>query len=364
MNPTKHFNVLMSVVVALATAYVSSTAHAVAKKSVNARDIDAALDAADALEAEGATDAAERQLRALFPHVSGPLADSLRQRLCELQRRQRKLANLRQCYVSLVPTLSDAQAQAQARYRAAVAAVELGDVHAGRQELTALIDDLPVTDGARRAFVMARTLHREAGGYTQEVDFLLGVASRLAWVSTPGGMKHADANARLLLAESLVEVGRLRLSVLGQPQAAVRVFEQAMPVARGTTWEDDAHIWLARSLRQVGRHGDALTVYERLITCQSEGCNAATSYSNSEFYDDALFELGMMLEEQQKFGRARAAYAELFKRSPDSRLLDDAAYRLAVLQAKEQHSREPMEAFVRDYPWSRHVRAARHAALP
>ena len=297
-------------------------------------DIDAALDAADALESQGATDAAERQLRALFPHVSGAQADALRQRLCELQRRQRKLASLRQCYAALAPSLGDAQSQAQARYRAAVAAVELGDVHVGRQELTALIDDLPVTDGARRAFVMARTLHREAGGYTQEVDFLLGVASRLAWVSTPGGMKHADTNARLLLAESLVEVGRLRLSALGQPQAAVRVFEQAMPVAKGTAWEDDAHIWLARSLRQVGRHGDALSVYEHLIQCEDGTSHVGTSYADSEFYDDALFELGTMLEEQQKFGRARAAYAELFKRSPDSRLLDDAAYRLAVLQAQ------------------------------
>ena len=327
-------------------------------------DIDAALDAADNFEAQGATDAAERQLRALFPHVSGAQADALRQRLCELQRQQRKLASLRQCYAKLASSLGDAQSQSQARYRAAVAAVELGDVHVGRQELTALIDDLPITDGARRAFVMARTLHREAGGYTQEVDFLLGVASRLAWVSTPGGMKHADTNARLLLAESLVEVGRLRMSALGQPQAAVRVFEQAMPVAKGTVWEDDAHIWLARSLRQVGRHGDALSVYERLIRCENGTCTAGTPYVDSEFYDDALFELGTMLEEQQKFGRARAAYAELFKRSPDSRLLDDAAYRLAVLQAKEQHSREPMEAFVRDYPWSRHVRAARHVALP
>jgi tetratricopeptide (TPR) repeat protein len=323
-------------------------------------DLELALRAVDELEAQGAYEAARRQLQGLVRHVSPTLGEDLVMRRCELWHRQAQPAECRACYLSLVGHgLTTVEHIAQARYRAAAAALELGETEAGRQELTLLVDDLPYTESARRAFVLARALHREQAGYMGESEFLMQVASRLAWVAEPGAHRDESLLARELLAEALVEVGRLRLQEGRDAEAAQRILDRAQPIARGTVWEDDALVWLARSLRPLGRSGEALSLYQQLIDSQKTSWFMGVYYS--EYYDDALYEVGQTLEEMRRLPEAERAYAELFRRVPTSRLLDDAAFRLATLTAARRRDAAPLNTFIRDYPASRHVRAARSA---
>lgn len=278
---------------------------------------------------------------------------------CDLWQRQNNLAEARRCYVTLAPHLSDAEHRAAALYRAAALASHVENDHIARDELARLVDALPYTEGARRAFVMARAMYRESEGAAGEADFLMRVASRLAWVSEPGATHGAEPPAHDLLAEALVEVGRIRLADVNDVPGAHRILERAETVARGTVWEDDAQIWLARSLRQMERRDEALKLYHALVDAQKTSWFVG-DYA-SEFYDDALYEIGETLEELMRYDEAQQAYAELFKRAPTSRLLDDAAYRLAALNARRTGTAAPFTAFVRDYPDSRYARGVRNA---
>jgi tetratricopeptide (TPR) repeat protein len=323
-------------------------------------DVEVALRAVDELEAQSAYEAARRQLQGLVRHVPPGLGEDLVMRRCELWHRQNQPAECRRCYLSLVGHgLTSVEHIAQARYRAAAAALDVGETEAGRRELTLLVDDLPYTESARRAFVLARALHRERTGYMGETEFLMQVASRLAWVAEPGANREESALARELLAEALVEVGRLRLQEGKDAEAAQRILERAQPIARATVWEDDAVMWLARSLRALGRRGEALAAYQELVDSQKTSWFLGV-YA-SELYDDALYEVGQTLEEMRRYPEAERAYAELFRRVPTSRLLDDAAFRIASLTAERRRDRSPLSTFIRDYPASRHVRAARSA---
>lgn len=326
-------------------------------------DVDSALRAADDLEARGAFDASRLQLQGLLQHVPPQAAEELRLRVCALWQREGQAEGARKCYLGLVPNLHTQALQAQARYRAAALAAEAGLVDQARQELTQLVDDLPYTDGARRAFVLARTLHRDQGGTAQETDFLLNVASRLAWVAEPGGASaHEGPQARELLCETLVGIGRLRLLEHHEPAGALRILERAQVVAKGTSWEDDVLMWQARTLRELSRYNEALAHYQALVDAQKTSWFMGVYYS--EYYDDALFEIGQTLEQQGRFAEAQVAYLELFKRTPTSRLLDDAAYRLATLAAQGRQDNAPLYDFVHSYPDSRHVRAVRTLVAP
>lgn len=221
--------------------------------------------------------------------------------------------------------------RAMERFAAASEAMEHGQVDDARRELSRLVDDMPYTEGARRAFVLARDVYRGTGGSEAESEFLLQVASRLSWVAEPGAALHAGA-ARMLLAEALVEVGRIRLLDHGRAEGAVRMLARALPVARGTPWEDDALIWMARALREQSRFAEALGYYDELIRTQQAAWFFGVYLS--PYYDDALYEVGQTLECQQRLEDAEAAYDELFKRAPMSGLLESAGARLRMLRER------------------------------
>jgi tetratricopeptide (TPR) repeat protein len=310
-------------------------------------DLEKTLSTAEEFEQRGALDAARRQLRAVIRHTPNQaLAQRCALRVCALWQRQGELSTSRCCYSDLATTLAgeaDAapqrlEVQSHARFCAASLDIELGQVERGRKALVQLLDDLPYTGGARNAFTLARDLHHQLGGPASEAEFLTGVASRLAWVAERGAQSHeapvARWQRRALLAETLVELGRIRFCEAHQPEAALRMLRRALPVARGTLWEDDALLWLARSERHFGQRSEALQHYRELIAAEGDPLGMCRGPHISPLYDTALFEIGQTLEEERRCEEAQAAYAELFVQAPVSRHLDDAAYRIAMIKAR------------------------------
>jgi tetratricopeptide (TPR) repeat protein len=339
-------------------------------------DLEKTLSIAEEFEQHGALEAARRQLRMVIRHThSKALAQQAALRVCALWQRQGELSTSRCCYSDLATVLAGEadtarqglEVQSSARFAAASLAVELGRVELGRQELVQLLDDLPYTGGARKAYTLARDLHQQMGGPASEAEFLTGVASRLAWVAERGAQGHeapaVSWQRRALLAETLVELGRIRFCEAHQPEAALRMLRRALPVARGTLWEDDALLWLARSERHLGQRSEALQHYRELIAAENDPSGMCRGPIMSPLYDTALFEIGQTLEEERCCEEAQAAYAELFVKTPVSRHLDDAAYRIAMITARRTQQPLALRHFIKHSSDPHPVHAA-HLLLP
>ena len=334
-----------------------------AKPKSPVTDMDLALQAGGEFEARGAYEAARTQLQALSQEIPKAAAEELQLRICAVWQRQHELEPARRCYLALASHLDNVEYQATARYRAAALAVDMGLTDIGRDELTQVVDDLPSTDGAQRSLILARALHRDDGGVTREIDFLLGVASRLPVAAPPPGTRgRATPRAPALLSEAWVEIARLRLLERHDPEGALRMLARAQNVAQENVWQDEVWIWQARALRALGRYDDAIASYQTLIEAQTTSWFVGDYHS--EFYDDALYEIGQTLEQAGRPGAASVAYAEVLRQTPMSRLVDDAAFRMATLKSQTLHSSEPLNDFARAHPESSWVRAVRQSKAP
>ncbi len=250
-----------------------------------------------------------------------------------------------------------AEAAAHARYRAASIALALGEAQTARAEATALVRSAPATLGARRALLLLRALRREEAGPAAEADFLLGIASGLRAPVERAILASAPPHTtRELYVECLVEAARIRLVDRRQAKSAAKILQRAEASATGSSWLDDARIWRARALRAAGDRVGALSVYRRLIDAQ-ESSWFVGSY-DSTFLDEAMLEEGLTLVALGRTDEAREAYARLLDDLPTSRLVDDAAFELARLEAQVGDD-GAWRRFVEQYPRSRLRRDAR-----
>ena len=221
-------------------------------------------------------------------------------------------------FLLLVPSLlhaaaasSCSQQQAQAAQQAllaAQAALEHGAVIEGRLALVGLVDRWPWAAVAPRALRLGCELERRAGGSMHELDFVMGVISRLAWLAEPGAGSAAGcrvAGGRALLAQALVRAGSLRLGVRHDAAGALRLLQRAEQVARGSSWEDDALLWQGRALRSLRRREEALAALQR-----------AAAISGSDMGDWARLEVAELLAQQDRHFEARRALLALLRRQP------------------------------------------------
>ncbi len=308
-----------------------------------------AIEVADELERDRQFALAREQLAAAAEYADTPdRGDALRLRACELWIREGDLLSGRFCYEQTVLRGGD-EPRARALYRAAAVELELGDAAAARAGMVEVARRYPATDAAERALRGARALAREQGGAAAEVDLLLGMAEALRTRATA---EDALERVRDLYLEAVVVAARRRLEDLDDAQGAEDLLGPATAEGRGA-WLDDATLWRARALARLGRHDRALELYQRMLD-ERETSWFVGSY-DSVFLDDALFERAELLERLGRAAEARAGFELLADEVPDSRLVDDAAFRAARLTGE----RSALEDFVREHPDSRHVPEAR-----
>jgi tetratricopeptide (TPR) repeat protein len=216
-----------------------------------------------------------------------------------------------------------------------------------------VLERWPRTDAARRALRFLRKAERSRGGSAGEADFLLDIASRLGDQALASG---ASLDLLSLYLEVLIGAGRIQLEELDRAASAVRILARAARAAAPSVWLDDALFFWARALGAVGQRAAALDTYQRLIDLHQTSWFAG-SYT-SPFRDDALLERADLLAAAGRLEQARAAYLTLIEDAPDSRLVDDAAFRAARIAARSGDP-HPLRAFIAAYPESRHVRSAR-----
>jgi len=308
-------------------------------------DLLVAMQVADELERDRLFALAREQLIAVAEHADTPeRADSLRLRGCELWARQGDAERAGACYRNS-SFVSD-EMRALAQHRLAALELELDDLDSARAGMRAVVEEYPATDAARRSLRGARALAREAGGPPAEVELLERVADALR------ERAGSEPAVRELYLEAVVGAAERRLAALEDAQGAEELLRPVVESDAGK-WLDDALIWRARALARLGAHDDALTHYQRIID-DRESSWFVGSY-DSVFLDDALFERAELLEQLGRRHEARAAFEELIDEVPESRLVDDAAFRAARLVGEPS----ALERFVVDYPESRHVREAR-----
>jgi tetratricopeptide (TPR) repeat protein len=313
-----------------------------------------AVEEATRREAVGQWERARQLIESQLEQVAPAEADELRLRICATFHTQARLAEARDCYVARRSRMATTEAAAMARYRAAILDVELGQSRVARREADWLLIHGPESAAARRAVQLLRALRREEGGAAGEADFLLGVASQLR--SRAGRSLRPEPKpdpVRDLYVECLVDAARIRLVERGLGSSAARLLDRAVRAAVMTNWIDDALIWQARARRANGAHAAALESYQRLLALHETSWFVG-SYE-SQFRDDAMLEIGETLEEMGRTGDALAAYERLVEDAPASRLRDDAAFRGAKLSGDAASLR----AFLGDYPESRHAAEAR-----
>jgi len=311
-------------------------------------DIEAAILAAEQLEAQGAYEAARRQIAAVQPQVPPKQRNAMDLWICNLWRRAGDRPEARRCYARLATSWVPSETQALAAYHAAFIAFELGDEQTALDELDAAIVAYPQTDGAQRAMVWMRGRLRQRGGAAAEADYLIGLASRLR---ARGGKRGHRA-----LAAALVDAGRIRLVERGAVAAAEMLLGEALQVAVDTVWADDALYWAAHAARLAKRWERALRLYGQLADAHRSSW-VVGSYV-SAYYDDALLELGVTWEAMGKCQEALAAYSRVAEDAPTSILVDDARFAAARLPCAPDPG-GALRAFLRDHPDSRWVAAAR-----
>jgi tetratricopeptide (TPR) repeat protein len=312
-------------------------------------DLAVALEVANELERRGSYDLARRQLDAVIAMETGAAADSLRLRRCATWHRQGQLEPARACYEKA--RLATDEARALARYRGASLAYDCAED--AKAAMLEVLERWPATDAARRALRFLRGAERSRGGPEGEAGFLLDIASRLRDQALASG---APPDLLSLYLEVLIGAGRIQLEELDRAAGAVRILASAARAAAESAWLDDALFFWARALGAAGQRAAALDTYQRLIDLHETSWFAG-SYT-SPFRDDALLERADLLAAAGRLEQARAAYLTLIEEAPDSRLVDDAAFRAARIAARSGDP-QALRAFITAYPESRHVRSAR-----
>jgi tetratricopeptide (TPR) repeat protein len=277
----------------------------------------------------------------------------LRLRACELWRLEGDLTQARACAREVAK--GSGESATLAAHLGAVVALALGDRPRAEAEARSLVLAAPWSVGATKAVVLLRELYRERGGRPAEARGLLALAAALAQRASITIDPDHVALERELYAGLWVEAGEAALAA-GNAVWAAAVLADGQRAAAGTPWADDALFVWARALREAGRAGEAVALYEQLRDGGYDWPPGGPQ--ESEFYDRAVLELGVTLA---TLGRVDAALVELDslpRRAPTSRRLDDAAFIAARLRLA-RGERQAMIRFVAEHPASPHVAEGR-----
>lgn len=304
---------------------------------------------ADELEREGEYVLAREQLAAIAAETDDPQrAGSLSLRACDTYRRELEWNLARRCYQDLTPDVLPG-IKALARHRAAQMDVRLGRIKQAKAALEELVIDQPNTEGAETG---ARYLMELAGEESARERMALG--RRLALALDP--QAKLDVDARALCTFLWLDVGRTAREELGDPEASDEALERAWTLGADTHWRDELFVERAETAVACGKLAEAVEIYATFLD-DRESSWFIGSY-DSPYLGRAALARGELLERLGRMDEAIDAYEWLVRRLEQSKYRDDAAFGAARLRA-ERGELAPLRRFIRDYPDSRHVPAAR-----
>jgi soluble lytic murein transglycosylase len=133
--------------------------------------------------------------------------------------------------------------------------------------------------------------------------------------------------ARLLVAESWFKSG--------EPAQCLQALERAALDTRGTDHDAERLRLRARAERALGRRDAAMRDYKEL----------ATRFPRHERADDALYEVGWLLEQGRRFAAAEQAYLRTVRAYPKGSLADDALLRAGLCALRSHQSTAATEHF-------------------
>ncbi len=141
-----------------------------------------------------------------------------------------------------------------------------------------------------------------------------------------GGLPAPErATARLLIAESFLRSG--------DAAGCLKACERAARSTHGTPVEAERLRLEARALKRVGRVAEALTTYKQL----------AARFPRHDKADDALYEVGWILENQHRLREAERAYLRVTRAYPNGSLADDARLRAGLCALRDHRPAEAAE---------------------
>lgn len=318
-------------------------------------DIARSLHVADELERERAFDAARRQLQAVAEHASSHQAAALRLRICALWTREGHREAAWACYDGLAGRLEDPEQQALAAYHAAALTADAGKNDAAIDRLARILSEFPQTDAAERGLALWRDLVRSSEGSAGEVELLLRVSAQTTARRADYPEQRLPKSHKELAAGALVAAAQLLMEDGQRLQRAGEILKEAEELAQGTSWLDDVRYFRARLMRRTGNKQAAVAIYHSLLDTLSSSWFMG-SY-NSQYHDDALFEMAEVFEEQGRLDEAVSAYEDLQDLLPTSRLVDDAMFRAARIEHRRGRT-DAMQRFADAFTESRHRRAA------
>jgi tetratricopeptide (TPR) repeat protein len=133
------------------------------------------------------------------------------------------------------------------------------------------------------------------------------------------------ATARLLIAESFLRSG--------DAAECLKACQRAARSTDGTPAEPERLRLEARALKRIGRVGEALSTYNHL----------AARFPRHDKADDALYEVGWILENQHRLRDAERAYLRVTRAYPNGSLADDARLRAGLCALRDHRPAEAAE---------------------
>lgn len=263
-------------------------------------DYERAREVAVQLEQEQAWDAAIRQWTVVRLLAPPDEAQTSGRRICFLRERLLGPDDARACYEELDDPAS--------RLRA----IALMNEAEQPAQLISLITTSPESEAARQALVRLLAMAPDPE------RALFEIAARVKPSPAP---QDWPKSVRTLVANVWVEAAKLALK-RDDARRALDILNGAEPVTNDTTWQDDALYLHAQAAERAGENEQALSDYTALID-RRERSFFIGSY-DSEFYDDAFYEKARLLWQLGRKEEAHDVVKEMKKKTPTSRLLDDA----------------------------------------
>jgi tetratricopeptide (TPR) repeat protein len=312
-------------------------------------DLLVALDVAAELERGPDRESARCQLEAIAALAPPEIADEARLRRCATWAGEDATA-AEGCYAESVAAMQTASGGALAELYAATLALDRGDP-AAETAIAAVITRHAAESAARRALSILRGLARERGGADAELALLHEIAAALRPAVSAGG-----EGANELCLEATIEAAGLAVTRATRAAEALGWLDGIEALVGQGRWRDDWLWWRSRALVLEHRDEEAIAALDALIDARVSSWLVG-SY-DSPLLDDALLAVGEIEERRGRVDAARRAYRRVLDETPDSRLVDDAAFAAARLGAA-QGDRAALQRFCRDFPESRHLPAAR-----
>lgn len=307
--------------------------------TVEAQDRHRSERIAEELARRGHHDLARDQRAALARETEDELrrGEQLIER-CDLLRDERKTDPARRCYLGLVQEVLPEQ-KAEARYRAATMEVELGRITKARERLREMIIDQPNTEAAETGARYLLELAGESGERSSEAQHLLDALLPQA---------KFDDKTRALCTYLLLSTGSK------SPETLAR----AWALGSDTHWRDELYLARGKAHLERGELAAATEVFEAFLADRQTSWFVG-SYDSPYLGESAML-LGGAYEALEQRDDAIRIYRWLVDELPKSKYRDDAAFRSARLTG----TRAALEEFVRTYPDSRHIPAAKEELGP